>query len=504
MDVWYGTLGVGAVVEQGRVTGVIVATPHGRGVVLCKMAVDSTGNADIAAAAGAACRYVGADELAVQGTGLPKRDLGQKYTNTDYTYVDDTDVLDLWRALVAGRERFKTAYDLGQLIDSRERRQIVGDFTLSPLDIMLDRSFPDTVVISKSNFDSHGYIVHPVFMLRAPHKTAFSIRVPYRCLLPHGLDGILVTGLGISAHRDAVPIIRMEADVQNQGYAAGVAAAMIAKAGCTARQLDMPALQKHLAQIGNLPKSVIGEQDNFPLPVQRVAQAVAAVTKDYDQLEVLLAQFEVARPLLRAAYAQSTDETKRLVYADILGIMGDATGAATLAQAVAATNQWDTGWQFKAMGQFGFSVSPLDVQIIALARTRDAHALAPILAKAARLTGAKSNEFSHFRAIVLACETLGDPAAAPALARLLALPGVMGHAMTNITTAIANTPGGKGSQNALREVELRELFLARALYRCGDSDGLGEKILKQYAQDLHGHYARHAQAVLAAPKSAAP
>jgi hypothetical protein len=37
---------------------------------------------------------------------------------------------------------------------------------------------------------------------------------------------------------------------------------------------------------------------------------------------------------------------------------------------------------------------------------------------------------------------------------------------------------------------------ARALYRCGDHDGLGEKILKQYTQDLRGHLARHAQAVL--------
>jgi hypothetical protein len=44
---------------------------------------------------------------------------------------------------------------------------------------------------------------------------------------------------------------------------------------------------------------------------------------------------------------------------------------------------------------------------------------------------------------------------------------------------------------------LRELYLARALYRCGDHDGLGEKTLRQFAQDLHGHYARHAQAVLA-------
>ncbi len=494
VDIWYGCLGAGAVVAQGRVAGVIVTTPHGRGVVLCKMVVDSTGNSDIAAAAGATCRYIGnEDELATQGTGLPQRELGQKYTNTDYTFVDETDVFDIWRALVAGRERFKNAYDLGQLIDTRERRQILGDFQLSPLDIMLDRTFPDTVVISKSNFDSHGYIVHPVFMLRAPHKVAFSIRMPYRCLLPRGLDGILVTGLGVSAHRDAVPIIRMEADVQNQGYAAGVAAAMIAKAGCAARQVNMRELQQHLVKVGNLPPTIIGEKDSFPLPAAKVATAVKAVAKDFDQLEVVLAQYETARPLLREALARSSDDAQRVTYASILGIMGDAAGAEVLIKAISATNAWDRGWQFKAMGQFGFSVSPLDAQLIALARTKDQGALAPILAKAALLTG--SNEFSHFRAVVLACETLGDRAAAPALERLLKLPGVMGHVTTNITAAIESTPG-KGDQNLKRGQELRELFLARALYRCGDAGGLGEKILRQYAQDLHGYYARHAQTVL--------
>ena len=495
VDIWYGCLGAGAVVEQGRVVGVIVTTPHGRGVALCKMVVDSTGNSDIAAAAGATCRYIGnEDELATQGTGLPQRELGQKYTNTDYTFVDETDVFDIWRALVAGRERFKNAYDLGQLIDTRERRQILGDFQLSPLDIMLDRTFPDTIVISISNFDSHGYIVHPVFMLRAPHKVAFRIRLPYRCLLPRGLDGILVTGLGVSAHRDAVPIIRMEADVQNQGYAAGVAAAMVAKAGCTARQLDMRALQKHLVEKGNLPATIIGEKDSFPLPAAKVAAAVkAVVAKDFDQLEVILSHYEAAQPLLRAALAGSTDDQQRVTYASILGIMGDAAGAQTLIQAISATNGWDRGWQFKAMGQFGFSVSPLDAQLIALARTKDKGALAPILAKAALLT--ESNEFSHYRAVILACETLGDRAAAPALERLLKLPGVMGHATTNITAAIEKTPG-KGDQNQKRGQELRELFLARALYRCGDADGLGKKILQAYAHDLHGHYARHAQTVL--------
>ena len=79
----------------------------------------------------------GAD-VAVQGTGLPPRELGQKYTNTDYTFVDDTDIFDIWRVLVTAKMKFRGAYDLGQLIDTRERRQIVGDFTYTLVDPRID------------------------------------------------------------------------------------------------------------------------------------------------------------------------------------------------------------------------------------------------------------------------------------------------------------------------------------------------------------------------------
>ena len=40
------------------------------------------------------------------------------------------------------------------------------------------------------------------------------------------LDGILVAGLAISMHRDASAMVRMQKDMHNQGYAAGMAAAI--------------------------------------------------------------------------------------------------------------------------------------------------------------------------------------------------------------------------------------------------------------------------------------
>jgi hypothetical protein len=71
----------------------------------------------------------------------------------------------------------------------------------------------------------------------------------------------------------------------------------------------------------------------------------------------------------------------------------------------------------------------------------------------------------------------------------------MGHAFTSIEEARRRTPPSDVDTKT-RNDSLRELILARALYRCGDCDGLGERILRQYASDLRAHYARHASEVL--------
>ena len=491
-DIWFGVLGCGAFVDGRNVKGVVVATPEGRGVVLAKTVIDSTGNADVAASAGAACVYTDGTNVAVQGAGLPPLRLGAGYTNTDWTFIDDGDVLDIWRAFVVAKKKYKDAYDLGQLLDTRERRRIVGDFTMSPMDISIGRTYPDTIVISRSNFDTHGFTIHPVFMIRPPDREEMFVDVPYRCLLPKGLDGILVTGLGVSAHRDAMPVIRMQADIQNQGYAAGVAAAMAARSGKSVRDIDIKALQKHLVEKGNLPERVLTDEDSFPLSQEKIAEAVERVVNDFEGLEIILTQRQDAVPLLKKAYENTKAEKSKLVYAHILGMLGDPIGAGTLAEAV-RSRSWDKGWNYTGMGQFGMSMSELDSLIVALGRTRDEHALVVILEKVEQLD--VESEFSHCRAVAMALESLGELAAAKPLAMLLAKPGIQGHAFTDIDRAGRGIPSS-ATDTITRNNSLRELVLARALYHCGDYEGLGEKILKEYAGDLRAHYARHAGAVL--------
>jgi hypothetical protein len=491
-DIWFGTMGVGAFVEQDRVRGVVVATSRGRGVVLARVVIDATGNADIAAAAGAACTYTDGSHVAVQGAGLPPRELGAHYTNTDYVFADDADPADITHLFLFARRRYGRAFDLAQIVDTRERRRVVGDYTLSPIDQMNRRTFPDSVVWSRSNFDTHGFTVHPLFLLIPTRRMHGSVRcyTPYRCLLPRGQDGILVIGLGTSVHRDAMPFVRMQPDLQNQGYAAGRAAARAARLGGHTRKIDVRALQKHLVDKGCLPKAVLDHEDSFPLPDTAVADAVRSLGDRYKGLHVVLARPKVALPLLRRAHREAADPDAKLVYAEVLGILGDADGVETLVAAVSAAD-WDKGWNFRGMGQYGRSLSRLDTQVIALGRTGDKRALRPLLEKLAAVR--QNPAFSHCRALAMAFETLRDPAAARPLAELLHRPGMSGHA---VTQRLVEGRGGKTVRRGNRNPCLRELVLARALYRCGDHDGLGERILRTYVRDLRGHFARHARAVL--------
>jgi len=100
-------------------------------------------------------------------------------------------------------------------------------------------------------------------------------------------------------------------------------------------------------------------------------------------------------------------------------------------------------------------------------------------------------------AAAMVIEELGDAAAAkPRISgELLEKPGIIGHAFTDIEQARRRTPAS-ATDTKTRNASLRELFLAAALYRCGDCQGLGEKILREYSRDLRAHYACHARAVL--------
>ncbi|MFA6562999.1 MAG: FAD-dependent oxidoreductase [Verrucomicrobiia bacterium] len=462
-DIWFGVIGCGALVEGNRLKGVVVATPYGRGAVTADAVIDGTGNADIAAAAGAETRFV-EDFFALQAAHMPPREVGASYINGNIPAVDPADPLDVREAFMARAGRY---FDRGQLMDARERRRIVGDYCLDWLDQINRRTFPDSIVLGKSDYDSHGYQIHPYFMLkptRPPdnYKHNYTSYVPYRCLLPRGLEGILVVGLGISAHRDAMPIVRMQPDLGNLGYAAGVAAAMAVRDHKTPRQIDVKALQRHLVEVENLPGNVLSDRDSFPLPDTEIENAVRRVARDYDGLEVLLTDSPRVLPKLRAAHDAAPAQQK-LAYAHVLGIMGDAHGVDTLlAEAKRRLQQNDLAIRKEADG-----MDRVAQLVWALGRCGDRRVVPVLCELAAKLA---PTEYVRLRAIAVSLGAIRDPAAAPALAALL--------------------KAKAGANDTI------ELMTACALFRCGDPDGSARRALERFAAGTNGPFAQLAWQVI--------
>ena len=513
-DVWFGCLGCGAVMMDRKVTGVVVATPMGVGVVVAKTVIDATGNSDIADCTGAETQFGVAPNgmLSAQLAGYPQRNLGASVNNTCFALVDDTSVVDLWHLMTWTRAKWGNdgPYDVGQLVDSRERRRIVADTLLTTPDILNHRTFSDTISHHKSNFDAAAFPTSPMLLIKDMKGPAFEVDLPYRCLLPKGVDGLLVTGLGAGAERDAMTLIRMQPDVQNQGYAAGMAAAMAARNGGHTRNIDLKALQWQLVKQGLLQARVLTDNEADRVEPEALEKAVFEVgllrgeisqkrtVEDHGifSLAVVMANSAETLPLLRRAHDAAQDAGPKLTYARILGILGDKAGVPTLVAALEKTDAWDTGYGLTSHRESDNTFSEQDRIVIALGYSGAQEGLDPLIRKVGQLR--TDSPVSHFVATAMAMRHFARPRrAAEPLARLLGEPGFGGHACTEAVDA-------QQRQVAVREVAtdkpdtnlnaaFKELLVAGLLVQCGDSQSAGRRILEQYSNSVNGHFVRYAQ-----------
>jgi NADPH-dependent 2,4-dienoyl-CoA reductase/sulfur reductase-like enzyme len=499
-----GSLVCGAVIENGSVTGLVVVTQDGvRGIIRSRVVIDATGNADIAAFAGERTAFIGDGELSLQGATMNKRSLGSNTENTDIGFVDDTDAWDMSFFPLRSRKTlgYHSFWDQSQHVCSRERRRMIGHYTLDPVEVLNGKRFSDTLVRCLAPFDTHGQTVHRLFHLFSTslRERIFESCLPYRCILPEKSGGLLVIGLGMSVHRDALPLVRMQRDMQNIGYAAGLAASLAVRNGVAPRAVPIRELQGELVQVGILEEKDIYQDDFFPVSDADRVESVRRLLGDhrtnlprFSGLETLCTDPAHAVSLLRDSYETSNKKNEKVVYAAALAFFGDPTGIRTLTEFIEST-PWDKGWNWVGMTAFGPKFSELDGCILVLAGLGVQTAASAVLAKARQLSA--ESDYSHFRAVALACEALADPGAIPVLSTLLDLPGVRGHhihlddgAGFPCYSSHSNTAGDEE-----RNRSLRELALARVLYRLGDDhEKNGEAVLRAYSRDPRSAYAKHA------------
>ena len=494
VDILYGAFGEGALVENGKVVGVVVVTAQGRFVVRARAVIDATGDSDIAAAAGCETEFIGAGDFALQSAGQAPHRLGKGGANSDFNLVNDPCAWDLWAFGVRSRAGQPDSWDVAQVVDSRERRRIVPDYRLEGWDVNSCRAFYDTMVQPFSNQDSHGFLKDEYGYVAEPKKDpdqrAFSSNVPLRSYLPKGLSAIAVVGVGKGVSRDAVPMTRMRADLQNEGYSIGLAAVQaVRKTDGDFRKIDIKELQRALVEKGILREEVLSWKQDEAVDDAAFLAAMASIGNGLRGSGLALAYPWRAIPILRQHLADAKSIEEKQAYALVLGVLGDAAGAETLADIIAGRRKCKID---RKGVRYSGSLASIGLAV-ALGRTKAECAVEPILKEVEGLTGDSS--VSSFRRACLAAEAHGSAKLAPALAKLLQKDGVGGWSCRRIGELSPTGGYGLGPET---DRCIRELTVARALLACGDQEGLGRATLEAYAKDPRGVFAEHANKVLAA------
>lgn len=158
-------------------------------------------------------------------------------------------LLQFFRERVPGFENARLAAT-GTQIGVRESRRIVGEYTLTRDDVLQGRSFPDAVARSAYPIDIHNPAGSGTVTHRLPEGASYEI--PYRCLVPAGVDRLLVAGRCISTTHEALASTRLTPTVMTLGQAAGTAAALAKQTGVPVRAIDTNRLQTALKNDGVL------------------------------------------------------------------------------------------------------------------------------------------------------------------------------------------------------------------------------------------------------------
>jgi hypothetical protein len=337
------TICADVIMDGNRVCGLVVENKGARSAVLGKILIDASGDADIAARAGAPLmkgresdnkmrpmsllfrlggidvqrllEYVGnhpgefskdpnqmmldiegknirifgffdlVEKAKTQGFLYPDchyfrieavmPDRGSALVNTVRVYdVDGTNPADVTRAEIEGRRQQRLLLDFAQkfvpgfektyILDSashigvRETRRVRGSYVLTEHDILEKTYFKDSIGIDSNRQNPKGPRHSPDGMEGSAHDpenrelvaSLFTYEIPYRCLLPENVEGLVVGGRAISADHGADGYTRNQPACMVTGQAAGVAASLSVQQETQPRNLNIDMLQQSLRDLG--------------------------------------------------------------------------------------------------------------------------------------------------------------------------------------------------------------------------------------------------------------
>ena len=159
-------------------------------------------------------------------------------------------VLELFKFLKRNAKGFEKAVlaSTAMRIGVRESRMIVGDYVLTQDDLTGCRRFEDSISACNYDIDIHNPEGSGTSHWYFKDGTYYTI--PYRCLIPTGVDNLLVAGRCISSTHEAQASYRIMPTCCTLGQAAGTAAAMAAASDGKVRNVNVGELRKILTETG--------------------------------------------------------------------------------------------------------------------------------------------------------------------------------------------------------------------------------------------------------------
>jgi len=304
VKILYHSLVVDTIQENDRLQGIVLVNKTGFFRIMADIVIDASGDADVAALAGVPfesaldqpvqsltttfklinvdterARQVKKTELhglmaAAYDYDLPRKEgsvhmtplPGVMVTNmTRVTEIDPNDTFQLSNAEIEGRRqaleyaRFLIdqvpgyeAAALGGLstqIGVRESRRIFGSYRLTRKDVLSAQQFEDAIAICGAPIEEHHAGQDTRWEYIPDGKT---YQIPYRCLLPKNISGLLVAGRCLSADHDAHASVRSMGQCMAMGQAAGVAAKICVHNNKTTHTISSRDIKNDIRSIGGI------------------------------------------------------------------------------------------------------------------------------------------------------------------------------------------------------------------------------------------------------------
>jgi hypothetical protein len=281
------------IMDGNKAIGVIFESKSGRQAIMAKVVIDSTGDGDLLPYAGAAfdvdidprlrianlslsywidnVNFMKADDFRkinpqkwdelmrelLQKDGHPffmRSNLkGQEnivWVHPRYATSSQTDVEELTRVEFLGREKMLLTHEFykknlpgfensfivlsGPQLGTRGARRVHGDYMVTAKDLLSNEPFEDTIAIFPDLDRGKASLAHP------------NTYIPYRSLLPKGVENMLVACRAFSSDQEVNNFFNLIPHCVALGEAAGAAAALSISQGVSVRNVNFPFLREQL------------------------------------------------------------------------------------------------------------------------------------------------------------------------------------------------------------------------------------------------------------------